>query len=46
VAELKKRMNLFEDAAKELDGKGLPGSKIAARYRELAADYLSGKWKP
>ena len=46
VAELSKKMRLFDEAAKELDDKGLPGTKIATRYRALAADYLSGKWKP
>lgn len=46
VAGLAKKIDFFNDAAKELDAKNLPGSKIAARYRELAADYLSGKWKP
>lgn len=46
VAALAKKINFFDEAAKELDEKSLPGSKIAARYRELAADYLSGKWKP
>jgi len=46
VAQLAGKIRFFDEAAKELDEKGLPGSKIAARYRELAADYLSGKWKP
>ena len=46
VATLDARMGLFDQAAKELDEKGLPGSEMAARYRELAKAYLSGEWKP
>ena len=33
-------------AAKDLDAKGLPGTKLMARYQELAKEYISGKWKP
>lgn len=43
---LKVKAPLFDNSAKELDARGLPGTAMATRYRELAADYLSGKWKP
>lgn len=46
LAVLKVKAPLFDEAAKELDAKGLPGTELAARYRKLAADYLSGAWKP
>jgi len=46
MAALKAKAPLFDEAAKELDAKGLPGTELAARYRKLAADYLSGAWKP
>jgi hypothetical protein len=29
-----------------LNKEGLPGTKFTMRYKELANDYLSGKWKP
>lgn len=43
---LKAKAPLFDDSAKALDAQGLPGTAMAKRYRELAADYLSGKWNP
>ena len=36
----------YNETAKELDARGLPGTKMAARYKELAGDFISGKWKP
>ena len=46
LASLKVKAPLFDESARALDAKGLPGTAIAKRYRELAADYLSGAWKP
>ncbi len=37
---------LFDESAKLLDERGLPGTRMAQRYRELAEEYLSGRWKP
>ncbi|MBM3510673.1 MAG: hypothetical protein FJX61_11150 [Alphaproteobacteria bacterium] len=36
-------LKIAEDSINE---KGLPGTAILKRYKELAADYISGKWKP
>ena len=33
-------------AAENITKAGAPGEKMMARYRELASDYISGKWKP
>jgi TRAP-type C4-dicarboxylate transport system substrate-binding protein len=46
IETLEKKISLFEDAGAELEKQGLPGNAMVARYRVLAADYLSGKWKP
>ncbi len=46
IQTLGAKLNLFDEAAQELDSKGLPGTAIAARYRELADQYVSGEWKP
>lgn len=46
LASLKTKAPLFDNSAKELDAQGLPGTALAKRYRELAADYISGRWKP
>jgi TRAP-type transport system periplasmic protein len=46
LAALKVKAPLFDNSAKELDAQGLPGTVLAKRYRQLAADYLSGAWKP
>jgi TRAP-type C4-dicarboxylate transport system substrate-binding protein len=46
LASLKSKAPLFDESAKALDSRGLPGTAIAKRYRELASDYLSGVWKP
>lgn len=33
-------------SAESLNKDGLPGTKFMERYKELARDYISGKWKP
>lgn len=33
-------------SAENLNKEGLPGTKFAERYKALARDYISGKWKP
>lgn len=33
-------------AAETINKAGAPGDKMMVRYRELANDYLTGKWKP
>ena len=46
LRKLAGKVALFEEAATELDAQGLPGKALLKRYHELAADYVSGKWKP
>lgn len=36
--------NQLDQASKDLDEAGYPGSDIVARYRELSADYIAGEW--
>lgn len=36
--------NLLDQAAKDLDEAGYPGTEIIARYRELANAYVAGEW--
>ena len=36
----------FDVAAQTLNDKGLPGTKVFNRYRELADAYASGELKP
>lgn len=43
TARLAEATPFFDEAAKELDDKGLPGTAIFARYRELAEKYLAGE---
>lgn len=38
--------NWYTLAAKDLDAKGLPGTKVMTKYQELAKEYIAGKWKP
>ncbi|MBI4185279.1 MAG: TRAP transporter substrate-binding protein DctP [Proteobacteria bacterium] len=38
--------DFFAREAKRLNERGLPGDRIFARYKEIADDYASGKWKP
>lgn len=45
VDSLTKITPYFDESAKELDKQGLPGTKIFARYRELAKEYLAGNLK-
>jgi TRAP-type C4-dicarboxylate transport system substrate-binding protein len=42
----KKAPDFVKLAGDNITKSGGPGEKMTARYRELAADYLSGKWKP
>ena len=42
----KKAPDFVKLAGENITKSGGPGEKMTARYRELAADYLSGKWKP
>ena len=46
IGILKAKVPLFDNAAKELDAQGLPGTALSIRYRQLASEYLSGAWKP
>jgi len=47
TAELAKRSPDFTKlAADAMNEKGLPGTEIVARYRELVNDYITGKWRP
>jgi len=46
IEALAKKVSLFDDAGAELEKQGLPGKALVKRYRELAAAYLSGEWKP
>jgi TRAP-type C4-dicarboxylate transport system substrate-binding protein len=38
--------DFFKLAAESLEKRGLPGEEIFTRYKELADEYASGKWKP
>ncbi|MEX2642048.1 MAG: TRAP transporter substrate-binding protein DctP [Acetobacterales bacterium] len=38
--------DFFAEEEKRLNGRGLPGTRIFARYRELAEAYADGAWKP
>ena len=38
--------NFYDLAAANLNDRGYPGTAIVKRYQELAADYISGAWKP
>ncbi|MSP67836.1 MAG: hypothetical protein EXQ96_07040 [Alphaproteobacteria bacterium] len=42
----KKAPDFFKIAADTVNEKGLPGTQLVARYKELAQAYLSGSWKP
>jgi len=48
--EVLKWANLCPDflgvAGQDLDKKGLPGTKLVERWKELADDHISGKWNP
>jgi TRAP-type C4-dicarboxylate transport system substrate-binding protein len=47
VAELaSKSPDFYALAAQDINAKGLPGDRLIARYRELAAKYISGELKP
>lgn len=47
AAELAKRApDFFKMAADSLNEKGLPGTALIDRYKALADEYISGKWKP
>ncbi len=42
----RKSPDFYAFAEQAINAKGLPGTALIKRYRELAADYISGKWKP
>lgn len=42
----KRAPDFIKQAAEGINKAGGPGDKMVARYRELVADYASGKWKP
>jgi len=47
TADLAKRSpDFLKLAADSLDEKGLPGKALIERYKVLADDYITGKWKP
>ena len=42
----KQSPDFIKQAAETINKSGGPGDKLTGRYRELANDYMSGKWKP
>lgn len=47
TAELAKRApDFLKMAADSINEKGLPGTALVDRYKALADEYISGKWKP
>jgi TRAP-type C4-dicarboxylate transport system substrate-binding protein len=47
TAELAKRSpDFLKMAADSINEKGLPGTALIERYKALADDYISGKWRP
>lgn len=47
VAEIKKTSpDFFKREEERLTARGIPGTKLFARYRELADAYASGEWRP